>query len=140
MKKLLLACILLSFICVGHAFAQNPAGSPVVHFGKTPLPVFSNGKFAPVTTTIKEILSDPKLIIEPAGSKVVSFVFSFIPKSHDAFGPFNIHGSSLTPEIINLLTGMSNSEGKIYLESIQVMDENKQARSCPSMVLNLVSK
>ena len=142
MKKLFLVFASIVSVHSSLSFAQkgNQHTTPIVRFGKIAPSTASNANRSPVNTTREEILSDPRLIVDPQTNKVVSFTFSMLPKGRDLIGPFKIKGADFTPEIIKTLIEMRDPEGKILIEDIRVMEEDKMLRSYNSIILNLVSK
>ncbi len=123
-KKLFFAAL----CCVSMSSFAQQSTLPQAQFG-----AFQNN----ATTTVQQVLGNPRLIVMDPIAVVSDFKFSIVPAKGKSYGPVTNTGIELTAEEMKALEKMPN--GKIVLSDIHVKMGTKTV-TLPNMTINISDK
>lgn len=138
MKKLSLLFVILILSAASQSFAQNAQIKPTVMLGNIQPTTSVTGK-PELIATREEILANPTLMMPPPPCDIISFQFSILPKGKDFMGPYTVQGAHLTPNIIDMIRGMEDPQGRIFIENIKVKCGDKEYDAA-TIVMKMVLK
>ena len=135
-KTMLFFCVLLGF-AVSTVNAQVKDGLP------DPIATLGNISIRNTTATVKQILTNRKVMMNRSDFEVRKFEVSIVFKNKNGedqyYGPFTIKNSAALPDnIYQLIEEHPDALKKIYIEGIEVYGPSKERRLLNPVILTII--
>jgi hypothetical protein len=115
-KPLLIIALLFATTCL---FAQGNKHLPKISFGASKPLNNPDGTMKPVSTTLAEVLRNPKITVE-RGGEIIGYTVSIVPAGGQFSGPYKGTETVLSAHIKSRIKA-SGTKATIYIENFTVL-------------------